>query len=89
MLEPQPEHESMEFEVKPQLPEWRGKKVSLAALGLGALIVVGVIAAVAIQGAAVPKTDPAAQMMPSKAVVYASLTTHPDQQPDCNAVADA
>jgi hypothetical protein len=89
MQEPLPESESMEFEVKPKFLRMRGKKIGIVALGLAALILVGVVAAAAIRGAPASSGDPLAQVIPSNAVMYFSMTTHPDEQPDFKAVADA
>ena len=89
MQEPQPLNESSEFEVKPQLPRPRGRTIGLAAVGIGALVVVGVIAGALINRAAAPQDDPLARVMPSNAIAYFSMTTHPDQQPNFNVIADA
>ncbi|MGH2592592.1 MAG: DUF3352 domain-containing protein [Anaerolineae bacterium] len=89
MQEPQPLNESSEFEVKPQLPRPRGRTIGLAAVGIGALVVAGVIAGALINRAAAPQDDPLARVMPSNTIAYFSMTTHPDLQPNFNVIADA
>ena len=88
MGEPQPEHESMEFEVKPELPKVRGRNVGLIALGLVAVVGVAAIV-VALTGTAASTGDPLARVVPADAIVYFSMTTRPDQQPNFDAVAEA
>ncbi len=88
MGEPQPEHESMEFEIKPELPKVRGRNVGLIALGLVAVIGAAAIV-VALTGTATSTGDPLARFVPPNAIVYFSMATRPDQQPNFSAVADA
>jgi hypothetical protein len=88
MGELQPERESMEFEVKPELPKVRGRSVGLLALGLVAVAGVAAIV-VALTGTAASTGDPLARFVPPNAIMYFSMATHPDQQPNFNAVADA
>jgi hypothetical protein len=80
--------ESVEFEVKPRSPRLPGRALGLAVLGLAAVALVTVIL-VAVIGTASSSGDPLARVMPSNVMLYFSMTTHPDRQPNYSVVADA
>ncbi len=88
MIDPQLEHESVEFEVKSRAPRLRGKTIGLAVVSAAVLIAAGVIAAALIRTAAATD-DPLAQVMPANVIAYFSMTTRPDQQPNFDVVAEA
>ncbi|HLF27597.1 MAG TPA: DUF3352 domain-containing protein [Anaerolineae bacterium] len=88
MQEPQVDNESVEFEVKPHVPRLRGKTLGLAVLGLVVLVAAGVTALVLV-GSAIGPDEPLAQVMPSNTILYFSMATHPEQQPNFEAVARA
>jgi Protein of unknown function (DUF3352) len=82
------EMHSVEMEVKLPKPS----PVSLFAkivLILGVVAVAGVAAFVLINRAASPTGDPTANVMPANTLMFFSMTTHPDKQPNFNVVADA
>ncbi|HJW82742.1 MAG TPA: DUF3352 domain-containing protein, partial [Anaerolineae bacterium] len=89
MQEPHSETESVEFEVKPKLLNGRGRRIAQAVVGLGALAMVSLLAAMLARGAATPSVDPTTRVMPAGTVLYVSMTTHPDQQPNYAVVAGA
>lgn len=89
MQDLQPVNESAEFELRPKLPRAPGRKLGRAALGLAALVVVGAAAVALVNRATAPQGDPLAQVMPSNAIAYFSMATHPDQQPNFDVIADA
>ncbi|HEY4720761.1 MAG TPA: DUF3352 domain-containing protein, partial [Anaerolineae bacterium] len=82
------EMHSVEMDVKLPKPS----PVSLFAkivLILGVVAVAGVAAYALINRAASPTGDPTANVMPANTMMCFSMTTHPDQQPNFNVVADA
>ncbi|HZY45698.1 MAG TPA: DUF3352 domain-containing protein, partial [Anaerolineae bacterium] len=76
------------FEVHLPKPSPRGLIVKIAAIVLG-VGVIAVAAGVIINRAASPTIDPLAQIMPADTMLFLSMTTHPDQQPNYAVVADA
>lgn len=89
MDEPQLETESVEFDVRPKMPLIRSKGIVRAAVGIGALVIVSLVAVALVRRTAAPRVDLTAQVMPSNVILYLSMTTRPDQQPNYNVVADA
>ncbi len=89
MQDLQPINESAEFEIKPELPRAPGKRFGRIALGIAALLVAGVAVVAIVNRAAAPQGDPLARVMPSNAIVYFSIATHPDQQPNFDVIAGA
>lgn len=89
MQNQEPVTETSEFEVKPQAPRLRSRMLLLAVLGLAVVIVVGIAAGAILNRTAAPADDPLAKLMPADAVMYFSMTTHPEEQPNYNVIADA
>ena len=89
MQEPHSETESVEFEVKPKLANGRGRRITQAVVGIGALAIISLLAAMLARGAATPSVDPTTRVMPAGTVLYVSMTTHPERQPNYAVVADA
>lgn len=89
MEEPQPVPELSEFEIKPQMPRPRSRTIAQVAVGLGALALVVLGAALIVNRGAAPAEDPLAKVMPPDTLAYFALGTHPDQLPNFEAVADA
>lgn len=77
------------FDVKLPKPGPRGLILRIAAIVLG-LGVVAAAAAVIINRAAAPAgNDPVAQLMPANTMLFVSMTTHPDQQPNYSVISNA
>jgi len=84
-----PANESMEFEVRPQKLRLRGGTIGLVALGLVAVLAVGVVAGALVNRAAAPQGDPLAKIMPADSILYFTMTTHPEEQDHYDVIAKA
>ena len=80
--------QSVEFDVKLPKPGPRGV-IAKVLIGVGALALVGVIAAVVISRTATPTVDPTVKVLPADTMLVMSLNTQADQLPNFKAVADA
>jgi hypothetical protein len=76
------------FDVKLPKPGPRGLIIRIAAIVLG-LGVVAVAVGLIVNRAAAPSVDSLAQVMPVDTMMFVSMTTHPDQQPNYAVVAEA
>ncbi len=76
------------FDVHLPKPGPRGAIAKIAAIVLG-VGVIAVAVGVIINRAASPTVDPLAQIMPADTMLFLSITTHPDQQPNYAVVSNA
>ncbi len=76
------------FDVHLPKPGPRGLILKIAAIVLG-VGVIAVAVGVIINRAAAPTIDPLAQVMPADTMMFVSMTTHPDQQPNYGVVSNA
>jgi hypothetical protein len=80
--------QSVEFEVNLPKPSPSGV-IAKVLIGVGALALVGIVAAVVISRTASPTVDPTMKVLPADTMLVASLNTQTDQLPNFKAVADA
>ncbi|HZY40472.1 MAG TPA: DUF3352 domain-containing protein, partial [Anaerolineae bacterium] len=80
--------QSVEFDVNLPKPGPRGV-IAKVLIGVGALALVGVIAAVVISRTATPTVDPTVKVLPPDTMLVMSVNTQADQLPNFKVVADA
>lgn len=83
------ETESMQFELGPRPLHPRSKTILISALVIVAAATIGLIVRAALMSGSAADTDPILRVIPANTAMYFSMTTHPEEQPNYNAIADA
>lgn len=84
----EPQTQSVQFDVNLPKPGPRGV-LGRVLIGVGVIAIVGVIAVFVLSRTAATAADPTLPVMPLNTIMYVSLTTQPDKQPNYSVIADA
>jgi hypothetical protein len=84
----EPQTQSVQFDVNLPRPGPRGI-LGRVLIGVGVIAIVGVMAVFVLSRTAATVADPTLPVMPLNTIMYVSLTTQPDKQPNYGVIADA